>query len=68
MLNVSDLHLTVPSRTLVSQFSLEVPAGMCVAVIGPSGCGKTTLLRALAGLYRPARGQILIDSSVPSSV
>ncbi|MBS0266338.1 MAG: ABC transporter ATP-binding protein [Planctomycetes bacterium] len=28
------------------------------ALVGPSGCGKTTILRCLAGLDRPDRGQI----------
>ncbi|MDW7748567.1 ABC transporter ATP-binding protein [Halomonas sp.] len=32
--------------------------GELLALVGPSGGGKTTLLRAIAGLYRPARGVI----------
>ena len=32
-----------------------------VAIIGPSGCGKTTLLKLLAGLIQPNRGEILIN-------
>jgi molybdate transport system ATP-binding protein len=30
-----------------------------LSLVGPSGSGKTTLLRCIAGLYRPARGQVL---------
>jgi len=33
-----------------------------LTIIGPSGCGKTTLLRIIAGLERPDRGRISIDS------
>ncbi len=62
MLSICDLHLTVPSRTLLAGFSLEVPAGTCVALTGPSGSGKTTLLKAIAGLHRPAGGKIVIGS------
>lgn len=35
--------------------------GELVALIGPSGAGKTTILRTIAGLYRPASGQIICD-------
>ena len=37
---------------------LEVPDGGCLALAGPSGAGKTSVLRAVAGLLRPARGRV----------
>ena len=37
----------------VDQVSLTVEAGEFFALLGPSGCGKTTLLRLIAGFYRP---------------
>lgn len=36
--------------------SLELAAGEAVAVVGANGTGKTTLLRVLATLYTPTRG------------
>jgi ABC-type sugar transport system ATPase subunit len=33
-------------------------------VVGPTACGKTTLLRLIAGLLRPDRGEILFDGVV----
>jgi branched-chain amino acid transport system ATP-binding protein len=41
--------------------SLTVDPGQVVAVIGANGAGKSTLLRTLAGLMRPARGDIRFD-------
>jgi NitT/TauT family transport system ATP-binding protein len=34
-----------------------------VCICGPSGCGKTTLLDYLAGVLKPTRGTVLIDSA-----
>lgn len=40
---------------------LEIAAGEFIALFGPSGVGKTTLLRCLAGLEQPDRGNLTVD-------
>ena len=40
--------------------SLRLERGDRLAVIGGNGCGKTTLLRMMAGIYRPSRGHLVI--------
>jgi sulfate transport system ATP-binding protein len=45
----------------VENIDLDVPTGALTALLGPSGCGKTTLLRIIAGLEVPDRGQVLFD-------
>lgn len=40
---------------------LEIEKGEFFFLLGPSGCGKTTLLRTVAGFYRPERGRVFFD-------
>jgi putative ABC transport system ATP-binding protein len=47
--------------TIVSDVSLQIPAGETVALVGASGAGKSTLLAMLAGLDVPTAGQIWLD-------
>ncbi len=41
--------------------NLEIEKGEFYFLLGPSGCGKTTLLRTVAGFYRPERGRVFFD-------
>ena len=49
------------SFTAVDDVTLHIPGGELVALLGPSGSGKTSLLRIIAGLERPDRGQVLFE-------
>jgi iron(III) transport system ATP-binding protein len=39
--------------TAVAGATVEIGEGELFTLLGPSGCGKTTLLRLIAGFYRP---------------
>ena len=43
--------------------SFACPAQGYLCLLGPSGCGKTTLMRMVAGLVQPDRGDILIGGT-----
>ena len=62
-LTIRDLQKSFGDTQAIDGTSLEVPAGKIVALLGPSGCGKTTLLRCIAGLEKPDRGEILIGNT-----
>ena len=54
-------HLTfeyAPGQKVLDDVSFDIPRGAKVAVMGRSGSGKTSLLKVLAGLYRPAPGVV----------
>ncbi len=46
---------------VLSDFSLDIPAGKSVALVGPSGAGKSTILNLVLRFFDPVKGKILID-------
>ena len=63
MLQVRSLEVDYEGDPVLRGLDLEVASGEVVAVLGPSGCGKTTLLRTIAGLETPRRGDVVLDGS-----
>jgi energy-coupling factor transporter ATP-binding protein EcfA2 len=58
------IRITGLSHRVLGIPDLALPEGR-VAVIGPDGGGKTTLLRLLAGIDLPVRGEVLVDGLPP---
>ncbi len=48
----------------VDDVSLTASDGMFTTILGPSGSGKTTILRCIAGLEDPEKGEILIGEKL----
>jgi NitT/TauT family transport system ATP-binding protein len=64
MLEIRDVGKTYGSgeqaTEAIRSVSFTVEDGEFMCVVGPSGCGKTTLLKCVAGLMRPTRGEVLL--------
>jgi ATPase subunit of ABC transporter with duplicated ATPase domains len=56
-----DVSVSHGADEVFSGVSLTVGAGSRIGVVGPNGVGKTTLLRLLAGLEEPERGQVRLN-------
>lgn len=48
-------------RTILPNFSLEIPAGQTVALVGTTGAGKTTLAKLVSRFYDPSEGSVRLD-------
>ena len=60
VLDIHELSFLYGDKRIVDVPELALKAGESLAVLGPSGCGKTTLLHLLAGLLKPAHGEIKV--------
>lgn len=61
MIQVVDVHKAFDEVPVLDGVSFSVAHGSFAALIGRSGGGKSVLLRHLAGLLRPDRGQVFVD-------
>ena len=61
MIEIQDLHKSFDGNEVLRGVSLRINEGEVVALIGGSGSGKSVLVKHVAGLMRPDRGQIFVD-------
>lgn len=67
MLAIHNLHIQYDVHPAVRGVSLQVGSGEIMTLVGPTGCGKSSVLRAVAGLIQPDRGEIVIGGLCTSS-
>lgn len=62
-IKIKNLSLTLGDRKpILTNISIDIPAGQITSLIGPSGSGKSTLLRCLNRLWEPLPGTIFLDN------
>ena len=65
ILEIRDLSISLPKNAdrkyAVKDVNLEVAKGEILCIVGESGSGKTTLVDIIMGLYKPDKGELLVD-------
>jgi ATP-binding cassette, subfamily B, bacterial len=65
-LELRDVGLDYGRGPVLDGLNLTIQAGERIALLGDNGAGKSTTMSLIGGLYRPTRGQVLLDGlSVP---
>ena len=60
MLAIENLDVFYGDAQALDGVSLTVEQGGIVAIVGANGAGKTSLIRAIAGMVRPAAGRVML--------
>ncbi len=61
LLAVRDIHTYYGDSYVLHGLSLELSQGRIVVILGRNGMGKTTLIRSVAGLTPPRRGDVVFS-------
>ncbi len=67
IIETADLSYVFPNEPhpALSDVGLTVARGEVLGLVGPDGAGKTTLIRLLAGLFKPSSGTVRILGADP---
>jgi subfamily B ATP-binding cassette protein MsbA len=58
---VKSVNFNYGETKILQNINLQILKNESIAFVGESGSGKTTLLNIMAGLLKPAEGEVLID-------
>ncbi len=62
-IEVSDINFTTEDKTVLNNISFEIPKGKTVLIKGANGSGRTLLLKIVAGIIEPIKGNIFINNN-----
>jgi iron complex transport system ATP-binding protein len=68
LVSASGVDYSIDRITILNAVDFRLEAGELVGLIGPNGAGKSSLLRLLAGVEAPDRGDIRLDGEALSRI
>ncbi|XP_062193663.1 protein TRIGALACTOSYLDIACYLGLYCEROL 3, chloroplastic-like [Phragmites australis] len=60
LIECKDVHKSFGDKHVLRGVSFKIRHGEAVGIIGPSGTGKSTILKVMAGLLAPDKGDVII--------
>lgn len=63
-ISLNNIHKSFGNKKVLDNIGFNVSEGEMVSLLGPSGCGKTTLLKIIAGIIEPDRGDVILSGAV----
>lgn len=64
-IEIRDLEIKYEDKTVLQNFSADIPLGKKTCITGESGCGKTSLINVLLGILRQTSGTV---ENVPEKI
>ncbi|MGM0881342.1 MAG: ABC transporter ATP-binding protein [Bacillota bacterium] len=60
-LTTSNLDIAYDDRLIVQNLNIAIPQGKITALVGANGSGKSTILKTMARIMNPSKGNVLLD-------
>lgn len=64
IINVENVSKIIRGNSVIEHISMELTSGKVFGFRGINGSGKTMLMRLIAGLIYPTKGQITVDNKI----
>ena len=61
MLKLQNVTKTFEGFRALEDLTMHVPKGVVYGLVGPNGAGKSTAIRHMTGVYRPDKGEVLVE-------
>ena len=64
LINIKNVTLAYDKEAILEDINIEIFDQDFIGIIGPNGGGKTTLLKAILGLIKPIKGELIFSDEM----